>query len=377
MHNIGGLLYNPDNANRTHAVQSEAEQRIRLNGTASARPSQPGQAPSLHHHHSMQASVGGQVPSTPHSMGGQSAGPRPGIDRAHTFPTPPTSASSVMGVGSSNGSYEWNQQNMTNGASSQPLSIETGGMNNARSMPTTPATTPPGQQVQNMQSYPGHQAYDNKQPYYATTPSSQTGYAQNGARYDGYKGDMGPPTAPNTGNSESHSDHKSDFGGHPAGDHGEHPENGYIHSNGAYGGRPEYAYTAPQGHQQLSPEMTSSPHQAGSGRGTPRTMPSGQPQWGGEYRTPPQSNPGSMYNPTGDSRSSHPPGSIDNYASGGYSQSLKRRRDDDDQGPRPGSRDDYPGYDTKRHKMNRPESFGMPLPTAHMQPIKTGPMPGR
>lgn len=350
-----------------------------MDSADSARPSTSSQAPPLHHHHSMQASVGGQLPPTPHAMNSQAAGNRPGIDRAHTFPTPPTSASSVLGIGSSNGSYEWNQQSLPNGVpSNQPLSIETGQMNNTRSMPTTPATTPPGQQVQTMQPYSGHQSYDNKQQYYATTPSSQTGYAQNGARYDGYKSDMGPPTAPNTGNSESHSEHKSDYNGHATGENPEHPEHGYLNSNSGYPStRPEYPYATSQNHQQLSPEMTSSPHQAASGRGTPRTMPTGQPQWGGEYRTPPQSNQGSMYNPTGDSRSSNPAGSVDNYGSTGYGQSLKRRRDDDESSQRPGSRDDYPGYDQKRQKMNRPESFGMPLPTAHMQPIKTGPMGAR
>ena len=286
-----------------------------------------------------------------------------------------------MGMGSSYGPNEWNQQNMANGVSTgQPLSIDTGSMNNARSMPTTPATTPPGQQVQTMQPYSGHQTYDNKQGYYATTPSSQTGYAsQNGGRYDHFKGDMGPPTAPGTGNTEGSGDHKQDFSAPPGTDNNEHHENGYMTSNGSYGStRPDYTYNAPHGHQQLSPEMTSSPHQtAGSGRGTPRTLPGSQPQWGGEYRTPPQSNSGSMYNPTGDSRSSNPPGSIDNYAPAGYNPSLKRRRDDEEQDPRPGSRDAYQGYDTKRQKMNRPESFGMPLPTNHMQAIKTGPMTGR
>lgn len=383
VHNIGGLLYNPENSSRTNAVVSATEQRRRMDSTDSGRGPQAGQAPALHHHHSMQGSVGGQVPSTPHSMTNPSAGPRPGIDRAHTFPTPPTSASSVMGMGASNGSYEWNQPGMANGVNpTQPLSIDTaGGMNNARSMPTTPATTPPGQSVPQMQPYSGHQSYDGKQHYYATTPSSQTGYAQqNGNRYDNYKSDMGPPTAPNTGTTDgSQGDHKQDFhASHPGSDSADHHENGYMNSNGTYGStRPEYAYNAGQGHPQLSPEMTSSPHQAGSGRGTPRTIPGGQPQWGGEYRTPPQSNPGSMYSAAGDSRSSNAPGSVNGYPTTGYNpnQSLKRRRDDDEQDGRPSSRDTYQtGYDTKRQKVN--ESFGMPL-HAPMQAIKTGPMSGR
>lgn len=382
VHNIGGLLYNPENSTRTNAVVTANENRRRMDSTDSGRPPQSAPAPPLHHHHSMQASVGGQVPSTPHSMTTSSAGPRPGLDRAHTFPTPPTSASSVNLLGSTNGSYEWNQQNMTNGVhSSQPLAIDTArGMNNTQSMPTTPATTPPGQTVPQMQPYSGTQPYDSKHGYYATTPSSQTGYAQqNGARYDNFKSDMGPPTAPNTGNTDaSQADHKADFTAPHAGpETTEQHENGYITTNGAYGSsRPEYSYNGPQGHQQLSPEMTSSPHQTGSGRGTPRTMPSGQSQWGGEYRTPPHSNPNSMYNTAGgDSRSSNAP--VSGYPSSGYNPPLKRRRDDDEHDGRPTSRDAYQtGYDTKRQKMNEPSPFGMPLHGAPM-PIKTGPITGR
>lgn len=317
------------------------------------------------------------MPSTPHTISNQSAGGRPGIDRAHTFPTPPTSASSALGGMPPQGpGYDY----MPNGVSpGQPLSIDTGATNNARSMPTTPATTPPGQTVQTMPPYSGHQPYDNKQHYYATTPSSQTGYAmQNGVRFDHFKSDMGPPTAPSTANADSsQGDHKQEYSGHGPADGNDHHENGYMNGNGNYSsGRPEYTNGA-QFHHQLSPEMTSSPHQAGSGRGTPRTLPGSQPQWGGEYRTPPQSNPGSMYHPTGDSRSSNPPGSVDNYASSGYQPSLKRRRDDDDQDARPQSRDAYhTGYDQKRQKMARPETFGMPLP--NMQAIKSGgPMQAR
>lgn len=352
-----------------------------MDSTESSRPSGTAQAPPLHHHHSMQASVGGQVPSTPHSMTGAPGGGRPGIDRAHTFPTPPTSASSVMGIAGSNAPYEWSQQSIPNGVSnSQPLSIDTAPMNNARSMPTTPATTPPGQSTQNMQPYSSHQSYDSKH-YYATTPSSQNGYAQpGGPRYDSFKGDMGPPTAPNTGNTESNQgDHKSDFASSHAGNEGpDHPENSYINSNAGYpSSRPPYSYNPGQDHPQLSPEMTSSPHQTGSGRGTPRTLPSGQPNWAGEYRTPPQSHSGSMYNPAVDSRTSNASGSVDNYATSTFNPAGKRRRDDDEQDPRPGSRDYPAAYDSKRQKLNRPESFGMPLPNAHMQAIKTGPMSGR
>ena len=58
---------------------------------------------------------------------------------------------------------------------------------------------------------------------------------------------------------------------------------------------------------------------AGSGRSTPRLLPASQPQWGGEYRTPPQSASQSSY--------LHPtrlPGSAHDYASTGYTKLSKR-----------------------------------------------------
>lgn len=258
---------------------------------------------------------------------------------------------------------------------SQPLSIDTaGGMNNTRSMPTTPATTPPGQTVPQMQPYSGNQPYEGKPNYYATTPSSQTGYAQqSGGRYE-YKQEMGPPTAPNTGNNDSSlNEHKSEFktefgGPHHSSESNEPQENGYMPNGGYPPSRPEYGYSAPSGHSQLSPEMTS-PHHNASGRGTPRTMQSGQSSWGAEYRTPIQGNNGSMYSSHGDSRAPNGAG----YPPSAYQPSLKRRRDDDDQDARPVSRETYQtGYDSKRQKMNDPSPFGMPLHAASMQAIKTG-----
>jgi protein SOK2 len=129
VHNIGALLYQMQN---TVA---------------------PG-LPSLHqhHHHSMNHSIGGHVPGPQHSLAPYLSVRRPGLDRMHTFPTPPTSASSVMGcMESSEESFQWGPQ-MGSVQGTNPLFIDTG-LSNARSMPTTPATTPPGTQIQSMQQY--------------------------------------------------------------------------------------------------------------------------------------------------------------------------------------------------------------------------------
>jgi protein SOK2 len=360
----------------------------------------------------MQSAIGSQGTPTAHSIAPHPGSGRPGLDRAHTFPTPPTSASSVMGMGNQGSSYEWGGQNIANNvAASQPLSIDTG-LSNARSMPNTPASTPPGSSIQNMQSYSGQQNYDTPKQYYSAPPSQQGAYAQqNMTRYaqpmapNGYvKNDMGPPSAPGSGNPDvDHHDIKTDPYGHSnsngAAGHGtndtesdhHHHDSGYMTSNAsAYGtNRAQYAYnptSSIQGeHHHMSPELSGSPsHQAGSGRGTPRTAAGNQPQWAQGYQTPPRPPPvGGLYNVVSDSRTSNSTSSAENYNTSGYSNasmngagtSAKRSREDDDQdqGGRPNSRGIEPGYDLKRRKTVRQDTLGAPMGAMpNMQGIKTG-----
>lgn len=243
-----------------------------------------------------------------------------------------------------------------------------------------------------MQAYPGQSGYDSKH-YYSTTPSSQTGYAQqpDGSRYgQGMqsgpygKSDMGPPIGPGNVAGDGR-DPKTDAyasHGHGSQHESDHPENGYMSATAsAYGSnRGQYAYGGPGEHPHMSPEQISgSPtHQTGSGHATPRTLPSGQPQWTSDYHTPPRAPSSSnVYNVIGHDRTPQG-GPVDTYGNPAYSSghpgaltSAKRGREDDDQG-RPGSRD-YDGYDSKRRKMGHQETFGMPLNTPpHMQAIKTG-----
>ena len=408
VHNIGGLLYNPENASRTSAVLAATEQR-RVNGSSAQgqRSGPVAQSPSLHHHHSMQSAIGSHVTPQPHSMAPHPAGGRPGLDRAHTFPTPPTSASSVMGMGNQGSSYEWPGQTMANNvAGSQPLSIDTG-LSNARSMPTTPASTPPGGAIQNMQPYSGQQSFDTPKQYYSGPPSSGGAYAQRSlSQYgqalaaNGYKNDMGPPSAPGPNADVDHHDIKSDPYAHNAangapshvgheGDSDHHQDNGYMAGNAsAYGSnRGQYGYnTAPSmpgDHSHMSPEMHGSPsHQAGSGRGTPRTATGPPGQWSQGYQTPPRGAPASnLYNVVSDSRASNP-SSGDNYHTSGYPAAVmngagtsnKRSREDDDhdQGGLPGSGGVDASFDLKRRKTVR-DPLGPPMGAMpNMQGIKTG-----
>jgi protein SOK2 len=361
----------------------------------------------------------------PHSIAPHPGAGRPGIDRAHTFPTPPTSASSTMGLGSQGSSYEWGGQNISGSGmpGNQPLSIDTG-LNNTRSMPTTPATTPPGNSMQNMQSYPPQQAYDNK--YYSAPPPAQSQYAshqnitqQNMARFGPplpsnqyVKNEMLPPpssrgagTLPETEHHDPKPEpypHSQGNGqvshGHGDGEADHEHEAEYIHDNNAaynanrvgpysYGANPAVGSLAGE-HPHLSPEMTGSPsHQNGSGRGTPRNTAATQQWTQGGYNTPPRAPPSSnLYNVMSDTRGSGPNGNItDPYANAnpaaayssinGSTTSNKRMREDDDQDQRPDSRGADSSFDLKRRKTAREGSVGGPV--ASIANMKARGMPQR
>jgi enhanced filamentous growth protein 1 len=387
-----------------------ATERRRIDGV----PSRNGQTsqPPLHHHHSMHGTVGSQVPPTPHSIAPHPGASRPSLDRAHTFPTPPTSASSVLAMGNQGGSYEWGAATMGNSvAGTQPLSIDTG-LSNARSMPTTPATTPPGSSISNMQSYQGQQGYDNSKSFYSAPPTSQSAYAshqtptqQNMARYGGamtantYKNEMGPPSAPGgvNGSEAEHPDIKSEQYQHthvssgPTDAEADHQhDNSYMGANtSAFGSnRTQYAYTASSGvgtvqgdHAHMSPVMSGSPHQSGSGRATPRGT-NGTHQWQPQgYQTPPRAAPSSnLYNVMSDSRGANGTPTTDHYASNYTSTSLngaatsnKRAREDDNDSGRPDSRGLESAFDLKRRKTIRQDAMGVPMgQMSSLQGIKTG-----
>lgn len=385
VHNIGALLYHPTNQTRTNAVMAAAERRKQEQNQMRTQP--PG-LPSLHqhHHHSMNPS-GGHLPGPHNSLVPHPSVGRPGLDRAHTFPTPPTSASSVMGnMGSSDGSFQWGPQGtMGSVQGTNPLSIDTG-LSNARSMPTTPATTPPGTSIQSMQQYQqSSQPYDSSRQMYSAAPTQQNSYSQsapsqqNMAPYsqpNSYiKNEMGPPSARAPGSEPEHHDGSKDANGilhhnqgngqvnHSQEDEGNHehdPE--YTHDSSTSYNTSRQSYTYNNGttvgslsgeHAHLSPEMTGSPNHTASGRATPRTASAPQPYYGqqGGYSTPPRVQPPSsnLYNVMSSERgTANGSAGGDVYSSdisNGYpSQQTvmngaptgnKRGRDDDDDGRPP------------------------------------------
>jgi protein SOK2 len=281
VHNIGALLYHPTNQARQSIGNAAMAARGRPDQQQEyMRTPQGTQPPALTHHHSMTNPIGASIPQPPHSIAPHPASGRPGLDRAHTFPTPPTSASSLtMGLGNSGSSYEYGGAQAPSMHSGQPLSIDTGMI--VRSVPTTPASTPPANsQVQ----YQTSQPYDGSRQMYSA-PTAYGGYAahQNMHRYGGVqsspgvKSEMGPPSRAGAEHEHHESKAHAAYGGQQDAE-GEH-EGEYTHTSASYDARrPSYNYKpnpAPgpmhPDPSHVSPEMTHSPHQNGSGRATPRS----------------------------------------------------------------------------------------------------------
>lgn len=384
VHNIGSLLYHPTNQSRTSQVMAAAERRKQDQGQLRA-PSSHG-LPSIHQQQPAMAQVQGPQNGLPsHSSLG-----RPGLERAHTFPTPPTSASSVMnGMGASEG-FNWQGQGMAQ-----------------------QATTPPAASMQSLQSYPpSAHGYDNQRQMYNATSTQQSPYQNTGnasqerlySQSGSYpKQDMAPPSSrPPTGPLTDQSEAKpnSVIPSDPAapqqpveeeGDHEQDPE--YTHDSASYDPtRATYNYNAqgtlPSDNGNLAPEMTGSPsHPPGSGRATPRTA--AQPQTYYQhtgYNTPPrvQQQSSNLYSvmsndrpaangaaPAGDvyAPAGEMPGSMPNgYAPrpsviNGTAAGAKRGRDDDETANAVG--------DLKRRKTMMETAVPAPVYDAMSQPAST------
>ncbi|KAK5987082.1 Cell pattern formation-associated protein STUA [Cladobotryum mycophilum] len=356
VHNIGALLYHPTNPTRANQVMA-------------AQP-----------HHSMALPTQASLPS-------QNNTTRPPLDRSLTFPTPPTSASSVMGgMGASEG-FNWQGQGMNGGQAPNQMNMDNG-LSGARSMPNTPATTPPGTSLQSMPYPSAAQGYDNQRQMYNAPPTQQSPYQTSAptpqdrmyAPSNGYpKTEMAPPasrppatvpsseqqdTKPPNGiiSSEQQSQNRS---GEEEGEHEHEAE--YTHDSGNYDhSRAPYNYST-QGvgsmpnDSNVSPDMAGSQsHPPASGRATPRTAGLPQPYYGHTYtpprvqqsssnlynvmindRAPPNGAPGNdVYAPAADMTSPMTNGYTNQTnVMNGSAPGIKRSRDDDDDLARPGSDD--------------------------------------
>lgn len=389
-------------------------------------PQQPG-LPSIHqhHHHSMHSSLGGNQLPGPQSQSlvSHQGGGRPEVNRAHTFPTPPTSASGVIGsMGSQDGSFNWGGQNINGSVqSTNPLSIDTG-LSNARSMPTTPATTPPGAPIQSMQQQyqQNSQHYDTSRQMYSAAPQQSPYPAATSQRYSQptsyIKSEMGPPSGRTPGpgpETEQHDvkpanglmHHANEQVGHATGDEeAEHEHDSeYTHDSGAGydASRGSYSYNSAPAvgsiageHQHLSPEMAGSPnHQANSGRATPRTTTAPQSYYQQQqgYGTPPRVQPPSsnLYSVMSSERGTAnggPGGNAyadqsnlgssisngypaqDNILNGTSTSNKRGRDDDDDSSSRDPSGNDLDGLKRRKTMESAPgQAYDRPR-----QPIRQG-----
>jgi protein SOK2 len=334
------------------------------------------QPPALTHHHSMSNS---SVTQPPHPMAPHPASGRPGLDRAHTFPTPPTTAGGAMTMGQPAGSYDYGGGQAAAMQSGQHIPVHAVV---SRSMPTSPpASTSPGSSAQ--MQYPTTQAYDGTRPMYSAQgpaypqySAPQYGHVQPSP---GVKTEMAPPAR--AGAENEHAEHKphDSYSSQHDGD-GEH-EGEYTHTSAGYGSRkPSYA-GLPNGQlnqmhsdsSHISPEMTHSPHQNGSGRATPRTTAT----YPG-YSTPQRSQlPASnLYNVISNDARAGAPNGADGYHAQGYPSQYpsmngvppnnKRGRDmdDDDQYGRPLSANDI-----KRARTDT-GSVSAVRPISQQQPVK-------
>jgi protein SOK2 len=372
VHNIGSMLCHPNNQSgratqAMAAVAQRKQQEMRSGQPVPGLPSLQQQ----HHHALALPGPHAQLSSHP-SMG------RPTLDRNNSFPTPPTSASTVMGSMGGSENFQWGQQGMANGHGPSQISIDTSLTNNGRSLPNTPATTPPGSNIQqNMHAYPPvSQSYDaSRQMYQPSAPAPSSYPPPNPspqerpmyAHTSYVKSEMGPPSNRTAGPNGEHVDSKPANGIMHAGqgeaaavaeEEADHEHDGeYTHDSGAYDtSRGSYNYTAAppaaslhNDHSHLSPDMQGSPHQAGSGRATPRTAAAPQSYYAPQgYNTPPRvgQTSSNLYSVMSNERASTNGASAnDVYASQGdmsgsmqngyQSQApalngVKRGRDDDD-----------------------------------------------
>lgn len=238
------------------------------------RTSQTSQPPASQSYHAVANPISAPASQPTHSVAPNAPAGRPAYDRAQTFPTPPTSATSMIGQGNSGSSYEW-------GGASAAID---NGINHARSMPTTPATTPPEHSLQHMQQYQSSQPFDSSRQGYSVSTTQQfhgkdmahqsiVHYRQTMHPHGYVKGEMAPPSRDLK---EEDCENKEDYA-QPGNYNG---ERGYNYNS--------HPSTVQVDHSYHSPDIKNSPtHNPGSGRATPRTtVATPQNQWQAGYSTP-------------------------------------------------------------------------------------------
>jgi len=325
VNNIGSLIVPPHNqttasARRPASQNQSSHQRTPSSATSVVAP--------------MANPVSSYAPQTPHSVAPYTG--RPGLDRAQTFPTPPTSATS--GMGQSGSSYaEWPH------GQSQVNPVE----DRTRSLPTTPATTPPETTLPTLQPYSASQSFDSQKSSYSA-PQQQYQHVPQHVQFPQYapmaphhyvKHEMAPP-------SRNAHDLKDD-----------ETNQEYAHNNMAYGGADRsYASLLPhEQHAGLKTSPTSQQHPAG--RATPRAFAAPHNAWP-TYSAPQRSQTLPSAGLTYDTRYSAIPPATNQaygYPSGVSTQKLSNKRgrdtEDEDENGHVRLSSSHGVDDTKRRKI--------------------------
>lgn len=285
--------------------------------------------------YSMNTPIGSHGRQPTHPATSQSGSARPSLDRAHTYPTPPTNTSSVMGSGPAGSSYEYGA------VQSGPQQFV-----DSKSMPTTPATTPPENAVAPMhhQQYAVIQGYEvSRNHSYSVPPLHQSPYSGAPAGYGYQKTEMGPPTRTMK---EGEADQQSGY----------EPDRAYSYHGHTQAG------------SESSPRSKRSPN-AAAGQSTPHSSGVVTPQtWHPAYTTPKRSQtlpstrlvyPGgaSQFSAAGANGCPTPVHSQGYGYSNGPSSSHKRGRDADDDIETPSDG----GHGAKRHRAMREEPRPRPM----------------
>lgn len=275
----------PQNPSRANALIAASERRRLENRT----PAITTQAPAMYH---QPMGAPQQLPGPLHS--------RHESGRSHTFPTPPGSSPSILN--GHNSGYEWS----ANVQSQQPLTIDTN-LAAARSLPATPATTPPGPQVHGIPSYQNAGSYDTK-PYYTSTSSA-------------------PQFPSHASMAHPHEiSHASHADGESQDSHGEYA------SNGGYGSsRPSYPYSAPTQVATLphdSPQVSPIVNESGPADTRPERIHS---RHGSQSNWYPRAGGSSVYSVMSDPRAtdSYSAGTGSTYGQTAINAYSKRSREDD------------------------------------------------
>lgn len=365
--NIGALLYPSQNGNRPGIGGPAVAASSMPDGMDRRRTDSQAEPIGMTHHSRMPSMPQFQaISGIPQGMQIRAHG-----DRGNTFPTPPTSASSLMGVTTPvTNSYEWPSSG--NMPSSGPMDH----VAHRASVPHTPIGTPPVASM-NGSGYPLGAPFEASRPMYGHSSHPSYSSACSMGRYNPMhtspiRNDMGPPARTNMDEKDSRDMYQQ---GHNTVQQSNETGDGeadadYTHSSNAYVPRGGYAYNM-QPVSSHSNNENADPSQPaaglgspikGNGRATPRTS-NGFPLYGdsqGRMASMPQND---MYFTKSNVRAE--PSSANMYATNYQQQPFDGNNGQTPNGKR--NFDTYADDESAQNKRFKPANDERPHAIASMQ----------